>query len=60
LPEGVIAVAYQRPDQQCVIVLLNMTMTKHSFSFKIEQDRLGIHLPNKAIMTMLIHEKELS
>jgi glucosylceramidase len=60
LPEGVIAVAYQRPDQQYVIVLLNTTMTNQTFSFKIGQDRSNIQLPNQSIMTILMHEKELS
>jgi glucosylceramidase len=60
LPEGVQAVAYQRPDRQVVVVMLNISHTKQTFSYKIGEEITAWTLPEKAIITILFNEKELS
>jgi glucosylceramidase len=60
LPNGVIGVAYLRPDQQLVVVLLNMTDTSQAFSFRIDEGEQCLTLPGKAIATILFHEKKSS
>ena len=57
LPVGVQAVAYQRPDQQKVLVLLNTRKIAFDLSLPIEEKYQVVHLPKRAIITLLIHEK---
>jgi glucosylceramidase len=57
LPVGVQAVAYQRPDQQKVVVLLNTRKNAFDFSLLIQEIYQVVHLPERAIVTLLIHEK---
>jgi glucosylceramidase len=57
LPVGVQAVTYQRPDKQIVVVLLNTTKTGFDLSLPGDKIYQVIHLPEKAIITLLIHEK---
>ncbi len=57
LPAGVQAVAYQRPDKQIVVVLLNTTKTALDVSLPDGKIYQVVHLPERAIITLLIHEK---
>jgi glucosylceramidase len=56
LPVGVQAVAYQRPDKQMVVVLLNTTKTALDVSLPDGKIYQVVHLPERAILTLLIHE----
>lgn len=56
LPVGVQAVAYQRPDKQMVVVLLNTTKTALDVSLPDGKIFQVAHLPERAILTLLIHE----
>jgi glucosylceramidase len=60
LPDGVFGVAYSRPDQQVVVVLLNTTSIAVAFSFKIDEVEQSFTLPAKAIATILFNEKKPS
>jgi glucosylceramidase len=57
LPVGVQAVAYQRPDKQKVVVLLNTTKTSLDVSLLDGKGYQVAHVPERAMVTLLIHEK---
>ena len=57
LPPGVQAVAYQRPDQQKVVVLLNTTKTAFDLSLPYAKNFQVVQLPERSIITLLIDEK---
>ena len=57
LPMGVQAVAYQRPDQQKVVVLLNTTKTAFDLSLPYAKIFQVVQLPERSIITLLIDEK---
>jgi O-glycosyl hydrolase len=54
---GVQAVAYQRPDQQKVVVLLNTTKTAFDLSLPYAKIFQVVQLPERSIITLLIDEK---
>ena len=57
LPMGVQAVAYQRPDQQKVVVLLNTTKTAFDLSLPYAKIFQVVQLSERSIITLLIDEK---
>jgi glucosylceramidase len=57
LPVGVQVVAYQRPDKQKVVVLLNTTKTSLDVSLLDGKVYQVAHVPERAMVTLLIHEK---
>ena len=57
LPMGVQAVAYQRPDQQKVVVILNTTKQPLDVSLPVNQNWQVVQLPERSIITLLIDEK---
>lgn len=56
LPEGIQAVAYQRPDQQLVLVLHQTVETTMVFSVKMKTIWRKVTLPGHAIVTLIIDE----
>lgn len=57
LPPGVQAVAYQRPDQQKVVVILNTTKQPLDVSLPVNQNFQVVQVPERSIITLLIDEK---
>ena len=53
LPLGVQAIAYQRPDNQKVVVFLNTNKEAFDISFPRDQSWQVVQLPGRAIITLL-------
>ena len=58
LPTGVQGVAYQRPDKEVVVVLLNTTNASVQFTYGQSDKKTMIELNEKSIMTMILDEKQ--
>ena len=58
LPSGVQGVAYQRPDKQVVVVLLNTTNASVQFTHGQSDKKMMIELNEKSIMTIILDEKQ--
>jgi glucosylceramidase len=53
LPIGLLAVAYLRPDQKLVLVVLNTSQEDKDFRVKLTKDDGMVHSPAKSIITVI-------